>query len=245
MHTFNDVVGALVSPLMLSLLLALAGLALRWANRRRAASALFVSAGVLAWMLSTPLVGRWLLAPLEGQFPALESMPGEVRYIVVLGSSYTPQPGLPISAAHDEHGLRRVIEGLRLQNLKPDARLVFSGVHARGGEDLAKALLPPGPGLDSIQVVPGALNTHGEALDICDWLGHEPFVLVTSASHMPRAVRWMRVAGCNPIPAPTHQQAFPGMSVTALLLPGASGLRMSEDAFHEYLGWIALLIGMG
>ena len=76
-------------------------------------------------------------------------------------------------------------------------------------------------------------------------LGGAPFVLVTSAYHMPRAVRLMQRAGQHPIPAPTGQRvgAFPWRGFHRWL-PTSAGLRDTELALHEYLGLAALTLGI-
>jgi hypothetical protein len=132
---------------------------------------------------------------------------------------------------------------MRLQAQKPDVRLVFTGVHAAGGRELIQALWGSRSNMDSVQILPGGRDTRAEALDICHSLGNRPFVLVTSASHMPRAMEWLRRIGCVPVPAPTDQRSIGSASLAYLLLPRASGLQMSDDALHEYIGWIALICG--
>ena len=69
-------------------------------------------------------------------------------------------------------------------------------------------------------------------------VGEAPFLLVTSASHMPRAMMLNRKAGLNPIPAPTARRAAGTTlkSDPAFWLPSAGALEMSERAIHEYLG---------
>jgi len=68
-------------------------------------------------------------------------------------------------------------------------------------------------------------------------VGNEKFILVTSASHMPRSMALFEKLDMQPIPAPTdygvrkRQGVSPGM-----FFPSADNLRKAEKAFHEYLG---------
>ena len=67
---------------------------------------------------------------------------------------------------------------------------------------------------------------------------NERFVLVTSASHMPRSIALFKKHGMNPIPAPTDyliKERQGGISF-GMFFPGADGLRKVERAVHEYLG---------
>lgn len=68
--------------------------------------------------------------------------------------------------------------------------------------------------------------------------GH--LVLVTSAAHMPRAIRNFQAVGLNPIPAPTQYLTGRGSRSSLLSwLPSSSALEKSELALHEYLGLLA------
>jgi uncharacterized SAM-binding protein YcdF (DUF218 family) len=70
-------------------------------------------------------------------------------------------------------------------------------------------------------------------------LGQERFVLVTSATHLPRAMAMFEKAGMNPIPAPTdYLNADESADVGRLfaLIPRAGAAGTIERALHEYLG---------
>jgi uncharacterized SAM-binding protein YcdF (DUF218 family) len=68
-------------------------------------------------------------------------------------------------------------------------------------------------------------------------LGAEEFFLVTSASHMPRALALFRKARTNPLPAPTHflTQRNRGLAPSDFF-PSSGGLRRVETVAYEYLG---------
>ena len=75
-------------------------------------------------------------------------------------------------------------------------------------------------------------------------LGSQPFLLVTSAYHMPRAMRQMRRAGAAAIPAPGQQLVRVKTGIEwGKLIPGSAGLGKTERAFHEYLGLLAMTFG--
>jgi len=248
----KQLVNGFASPLSVALLAAGAALVCSLLGKRRACRWLLVSSATWAYALSTPIVGSLLLGPLEQRYAALRddtSLP-QVGYVVVLGSYYDPTPTVPITAAIDEEGLVRTVEGLRLLRLLPGARLVVtgggiagSGHPAVGNARLARAFGVPD---DALIVLESALDTAGEARDVAARLGPAPFLLVTSASHMPRAMVLMRRAGANPIAAPTGQQTRPDARFRwTELLPSSGGLRASERALHEYLGFAAITIGLG
>jgi uncharacterized SAM-binding protein YcdF (DUF218 family) len=168
-----------------------------------------------------------------------------VSYVVVLGSSYAPHDGVPLTAALDADGLARVVEAVRLARHLQEARLLVSGgappgqsAPALGYAELARQL---GIGERSLLVLDTALDTATEARAIAALVGTAPFILVTSAYHMPRAVLELRRAGAEPIAAPTGQLV--GGSNSSDLrawLPNSSALRKVERALHEYIGLAAL-----
>jgi len=98
---------------------------------------------------------------------------------------------------------------------------------------------------DAIVVNDTPLDTGEEAKQSARLVGAEPFLLVTSANHMPRAVRLFERAGAHPIPAPTDQRANSSARLGwASLVPDVDGLRDTQTALHEYLGLAALSFGI-
>jgi uncharacterized SAM-binding protein YcdF (DUF218 family) len=238
----------LSNPLLLASMSAVAGLLLLRGRLRRTGVSFIAAGGVMAYLASTSLVGDALLAPLERQFPAFDPAQAVgVRDIVVLGSGYEPNNRIPVTSALDMDGLTRIVEGVRLARSRKDSRLLVSGGappgFAPGAQGYARMATELGIERTSIVIMDHALNTEQEATDVAAMLGQSPFILVTSAYHMPRAVRLMRLAGANPLPAPTGNlmharhdtEGFP-------LLPGSRGLRKTEAALHEYLGLAAVAL---
>jgi uncharacterized SAM-binding protein YcdF (DUF218 family) len=241
-------VAALTQPLLLALLLAVAAGVVAWRGRKRAAVVLLAAALVVVYVGSVGVVGDWLLSPLEARFPPLQDRSAlQVRWIVVLGSSYAPHDGIPVTAALDQDALVRIVEGVRRARLNPAAKLLVSGGapdgrprSAQGAAELARDLgIDPG----SLVVSDQALDTTEEARDVVKLLGGEPFILVTSAYHMPRAMQLMRRAGARPIAAPTGQLVTKEFHWRRLL-PSSAGLGKSERALHEYLGFLAMAMGV-
>src|SRR5207253_2584324 len=92
--------------------------------------------------------------------------------------------------------------------------------------------LPASLDLDSISP-----DTETQAEVVRGRLGAAEFYLVTSASHMPRALALFRKAGTNPIPAPTHFLTQGDRSLAPSdFFPSSGGLRRAEAATYEYLG---------
>jgi uncharacterized SAM-binding protein YcdF (DUF218 family) len=74
----------------------------------------------------------------------------------------------------------------------------------------------------------------------------DPCTLVTSAIHMPRAMRAFEQKGLRPIPAPTEFGDWIRKETNPYrFFPSAGELRKVEAALHEYLGlfWANTCIG--
>lgn len=246
----KQLIGALATPLAIALMIAIAAALCRFRGRRRAAAWMFGVAAAIVYFGALGPVGDALLAPLEHRYPPLsdDKPVADISAIVVLGSAYTPRDGIPVTGALDEDGLARVVEGVRLARRFPSVRLVVSGGAPNGvtPSALGYARLARELGVDdaSLVVLDKSLDTSDEARAVAKLLGETPFILVTSASHMPRAVRLMERAGTRPIPAPTGQRAcIAPTSLWRTLLPSSSGLRKTDRALHEYLGLASMFLG--
>jgi uncharacterized SAM-binding protein YcdF (DUF218 family) len=241
----------LATPLVLSLLLAVTAVAFNLCHRRHFAMWLLGVSALIGYVGSLTFVGDALLGPLEHRYQPLRYYQGSrhVSAIVVLGSGYAPRDSIPVTGALDEDGLARLVEGVRLTRAIPGARLVLSGgapggfsAPALGYAELAQELGVPEK---LMTVLVQGRDTKHEAFAIRGLLGGVPFVLVTSAYHMPRAMRLMQRIGLHPIPAPTAQLAgIPAVEAWARVLPNARGLRETERALHEYLGLAALALDL-
>jgi uncharacterized SAM-binding protein YcdF (DUF218 family) len=251
MYALKHVVGTLAMPLVFAMLLAIVGIAFRALRWPRTSRWVWIVAAAIAWLSALPITGDALLLPLESRYAPLdvERWSGKATHVVVLGSSYTPRGNVPVTAALDDEALARGVEAIALFRRLHASRLVVSGgaipvwrASAKGYAVLARSL---GVDPESLIVFDRPLDTGDEAREVYALLGATPFVLVTSAYHMPRAVLLMERAGAHPIPAPTAQRVWAGpMRSVRGFLPGARGLRKTELALHEYVGLLATRLGL-
>ena len=141
--------------------------------------------------------------------------------------------------------LARLIEGIRLHRQLPESVLVLTGgavfdalSHAQVMAEAAKELGEEGPRI----LLDQPRDTAEEMLALREVIeADELFLLVTSASHMPRSMVLAQAAGLRPIPAPTDflvKQSPGGDRHPGEYFPSAGALRRAERAVYEYMGLI-------
>lgn len=245
MFLFKKLLAPFLMPVTFCLAVVLVGLALLWfTKRQRAGKALVTGGALLLLFFGYGFSTGGLLASLERRYaPAADvsAARGRVRWVVVLGGGSSSDAGLPAAARLSEASLARLVEGVRIQRQLPESRLLLSGGSVFGTDpdaDTMRALA-----LD-LGVDPAALvldrespDTETQAQVVRSQLGGEEFFLVTSASHMPRAVALFQKAGTKPVPAPTHFLTQKNRGVApGDFFPGSGGLRRAEASVYEYLG---------
>lgn len=244
MFLAKKIISSFLMPLPFSLLLAFLGLVLQGLTRRQRLGRFLVAGGLLLLLaFSIKPVADRLLTPLEDRYPPLD--PAKVRgieYVVVLGSGHTSDPRLPLTSQIDAAALGRLAEAIRIMRRLPGSRLLLSGgsvfdpvPNARIMARTAKVLgVPAG----NILLETRSRDTEEEARLIKKTIGStRPFVLVTSAAHLPRAVALFKHLGMKPIPAPARFLVKKRVRADPEeFFPSAYQLHKSECAVHEYLG---------
>jgi uncharacterized SAM-binding protein YcdF (DUF218 family) len=242
-------VNTFATPLGIAFLIALLALGCRLLARKRLATWLFATAAAFTYLCASGPVGNALLGPLERQYSSMLDLRNvRAEYVVVLGSGYSPRSDIPVTSALDDDGLVRIVEGIRLTRELEPRHLVVSGGAPEGrippAIGYAKLAREVGIGAEMLIVLSDSLDTASEARALRKLLGDEPCVLVTSAYHLPRAMKLMARAGVNAVPAAAGHRVHGADEWSwRHLIPSSVGLRRSERAFHEYLGLLALRVG--
>jgi uncharacterized SAM-binding protein YcdF (DUF218 family) len=129
----------------------------------------------------------------------------------------------------------RLIEGVRLHRQIPGSKLVLSGGHYSSG-GMAEVAVALGVSGGDILQLGEPRDTEEESEEMAPIVGPQPFILVTSASHMRRAVGLFRTRGLSPIAAPTDYLAPQRRLGFDDLVPDGFKLFKSQIAVYEYLG---------
>ncbi|TCZ60008.1 envelope biogenesis factor ElyC [Klebsiella grimontii] len=244
LFTLKKVLGGMMLPLPLLLLLIALGIALLWFSRFQRTGKLCVSLGwLLLLLLSLQPVADSLLKPIEDKYPTWRDEK-RVQYVVVLGGGYTWNPNWAPSSNLINNSLPRLTEGIRLWYENPGSKLIFTGAAAKtnpvstaeAGARVAESLGIP---RSEIIVLDKPKDTEEEAAAVKEAIGDAPFLLVTSASHLPRAMIFFRRAGLTPLPAPANQLAIESpLNPWERAIPSPVWLMHSDRVGYETLGRI-------
>ena len=232
-----------VHSLMILLLGWLLFRAINWPRLSRLCAALFLLyAGAV---MLTPLP-EWSLQTLENRFAAPASGP-RVAGIIVLGGA---TDNGSVAAARGQPGLNgnaeRLTTAIALHRAMPDRPLIVSGFSGRlNPSGLNEAEITrlffqqQGLPLTQVRFEARSRNTAENARYTAEIAGDSqlPWLLITSASHMPRAVASFRVAGLAVLPHPVDFRTEP----ERLVWPRepSSSLSIARIALREWLGLIA------
>jgi uncharacterized SAM-binding protein YcdF (DUF218 family) len=229
-------------------LLGLAGLLACVGGRRRfGQSCLVISALLLAVCGWTPL-GPAALMILEDRFPD-PRVAGPVAGIVMLGGAVdTHITHDRDSIALNEAGERLAVTA-ELSRRFPDARIVLSGGSGHAAADGAlsesrvahRLLVALGVGEQRIAMEERSRTTCENATETVTAMAPRPddvWLLVTSASHMPRAVACFRAAELKVVPYPVDYRTRGFAELRRPVASIAMGLAASDLAAHEWLGLV-------
>ncbi len=252
MFILKKIISQFLFPVPLSLWISLIGLFLLWFTQKQKTGKVFVSIGLfLMLLLSNSFVSSQLLKPLESKYETYnmqisnEGLPSmnlnPIKFIVVLGGGHVSDPKLPITSQISKKTLVRLIEGIRHYRKHTDSKLILSGgsvfdsiPNAKIMANMAKEL---GVKEKDIIIEYKSKDTKDEAKFIKLIVNNNCFILVTSASHMPRSIAMFEKLGMSPIAAPTEHQIREKQYLNPTsFFPSSANLYQSRSAFYEYLG---------
>lgn len=215
-------------PLSLGITLAIIALWQLYQNNIKATKT-YLSISILwIFLISYAPFANLMLAHLEKSYPKLEKIPPDIKYILLLGGDRK----------------NRTWEALRLYQRIPNVKIITSG-HSlydkiSDADKAAKLLEESGINKVNILTQKKAKDTLEEALYMKIRVGTKPFILVTAAYHMPRAMNLFQQVGLSPIAAPANFNNPNESSIFSIFQ--AKQLKKTEKAWHEYLGLLFLRI---
>lgn len=243
-------------PLLTSLLLAGVGILLLWTHHWRTGGTLVACALGWLWLWSTPVFSDWLRATLEQRYPSVpvEALP-TADAIVVLGGTMQGArpplrlyPNLEATADRVWHAARLFRTGKAPRILVTGGNLPWGGIEQPEATVMAELLEEFGVPKTALVLESRSRTTEQNrdySLPILHQLGVKSILLVTSALHMPRAMRLFKATDLTVFPAPADFEVFDRDNAHPLRwLPDAQALADSSRAYKEYLGyWLLQLSG--
>ena len=224
---------------------------LKWLRR------LVISSLLLLVMLSSPLIATPLISSLEGWYRPPQLTPsGRFEAIVVLGGGVHEKGSLRPTTELSSSSRNRVTCGVDLYQQGHAPTLVLTGGDARifgtGPQEAVEMkhwAVRLGVPESATMIDLGPRNTYENATGAKRLLGPASILLVSSASHLPRAVSVFTKQGFRVTPAPCDyvSQNLPGESWDDLdlfdFLPDDDALQHTTEAVTEVAGiviyWLA------
>ena len=190
---------------------------------------------VFYYFFSITPISDLFLSPFENRYRQIQD--GEMgksnRIVLLLG-------GLETDTLRASEVLRIYYQKTRIEN--QETKIIVSGrdpltLTNNEAESVQGFLEDRGVAPEDIILGDNSRNTAESARYVKEMVGDSPFVLVTSAYHMPRSMEAFQEIGANPISAPTDFKVKKGYAVLDFF-PDSRNLKKTDLAFHEYFGII-------
>jgi uncharacterized SAM-binding protein YcdF (DUF218 family) len=219
-----------------------------WRRRqeRRRRLVLLTAAFAVFTLMCLPAVAHLALGSLEWWYPVLHRRPADVEAIVVLssGTRLPAEGGVP--AELDEDALERCIKAAEMYHHGKRCLVLASG----GKSDPSRPepacadvmrdfLVQLGVGPADVLVENLSTTTYENATASAELLndrGIHKIMLVTSATHLPRAVGCFRKQGLDVVPCGCFYHMTYQPFAPARFLPTATAAQDNGRVAHEWLG---------
>jgi uncharacterized SAM-binding protein YcdF (DUF218 family) len=225
------------------------GLGLISSKRRRMGGWLLACCVAALLICGFSPIGALMLLPLETRFPPWNPDTGDPDGIIVLGGGVDPE----LTAARGTPAMGssgvRIVVAAELAYRYPKARLVYVGGNASlravnlSEADVAEGVFKNlGVREDRVQLERSSRNTDENVRFLMRLVSPKPcerWLLVTSASHIPRSIGLFRKAGFSVEPYPVDWGTSGWSDIYKFHTDLISGLVLTNTAAHEWLGLIA------
>lgn len=239
LFTLKKIVSIFLMPLSIGLILFFLGLIFLYKKSYKKAKIFLTISFLWIYIIGYSPFSNALIKPLESQYKAYTKIDSSINYILVLGSGHVTNDDVSKISQLSNSALMRISEGIRIYRQLNNAKIIFSGYagedvktpHAFIAKDVAISL---GVSKENILTQEEAKDTKEEAELVSKIVAKQKFILVTSAFHMPRAMKIFQNENLNPIAAPTDFLSKEDGDY--LREPRAKEIRKTEVAMHEYIG---------
>lgn len=213
----------------------------RWSSKGKSLFGLILICYFIFGMMP---VGLWAVNLLEDRFVTVRDYDAPVAGILVLAGSVSTVMTRERKQVSVGGNIERLTEFVRLARQHPEAKLVFVGGQGRVFDrklteaEVAKQFMQEiGMDTERVWFEDGSRNTEEGARLSFEILkpGATPWILITSARHMPRSVGLFRKAGWNILAHPVDYLTLPNQNISWVpQWPG--GLGGMKEALYEWGG---------
>jgi len=241
----SKILEPLLQPLTYIVLLTL--FALIFFHKPRLSKTCLLLALICVFTFSTPFLPNALIAHLEHRYTPPDPLP-HVDAVIVLSGMVVLEKSTPEKIEFGE-GVERILEGIRLVKQGVADRLILSGGSGSLTEQtksearmLRQFAMDFGIPDQRILVEPSSRNTYENAVETAKLMrrhGISSSILVTTASHLPRAMGCFRKIGVEPIPYGVDFHSDQNSHITpGDFIPNVGNLRGLTWILHEYFGLV-------
>jgi uncharacterized SAM-binding protein YcdF (DUF218 family) len=201
-------------------------------------------------LISCLPIDEWLAYPLERQFLADPALPSEVTGIIVLGGAIETLTSASWQQPQMNHAGERVLAFYQLAKRFPNAALIYTGgsgqlLHQDKPEADVAGTLYESLGIQHRIIFENASrNTHENVVEsrkLAQPLPGQQWVLITSASHMPRAVGIFCAQQWPVIAFPVDHESSPGRLLRLEFDPADNLYRLNR-IIREWIGLLAYFV---
>ena len=244
---FTKLLAFILNPVSLFIAGLVLSLALLMTRRRAGKGRVLLGFVLLNYFVFAMLpVGAWAVNRLEDRFATVRDHPQQIGGILVLGGTVSTVMTREREQVSVGGSVERLSEFMRLARAHPEAKLAYVGGQGRvfdrkpsEAEVAERFLRDTGMDTRAVWFEGSSRNTEEGARMSYSQLqpGDEPWVLITSARHMPRAVGLYRKAGWTVIAHPVDYLTLPG-DRTDWMPQWPGGLGMANEAVYEWAGLV-------
>ncbi len=245
---FSKLLWFLISPLNFILLLLIGVWLLLLFNAKRLIKPLTTGIVLVLVIVALLPIGSLLLYPLEIRFETNPDLPDSIEGIVILSGALNAEQSALWNQTEVSGAVDRELAFMKMARAYPDATLIYTGGSSGLIQQEFKAAdaalkLFEEQGLDTTRIIfeRQSRNTYENATlsyALAKPSLEKPWVLITSAFHMPRSIGIFCKIGWPMIPFPVDHRTTPGQNFGIAYNLGGH-MNKLDLAIHEWLGLMA------
>ncbi len=197
---------------------------------------------VWAYLMSIPALASLAGSFLENQYRPIADLDRYRGYSVVLLSSGSKRldGGLGWVNQLTNSGWERLLVATETARTTGGGLVIAGGPPPRPGHEpisvtMKNVMSKMGIGLGEVAVETMSTNTYENLANLKGRLGDAPFILVTSATHLPRAMSVARKLGLNAVPQPADYVSSEIIGIRSFL-PSLAAILHWQTILHEVVG---------